>query len=173
MRVARNGSDALVEVRDRGSGMTPDELAQAFGQQVARRIEELESLPAAEREERANAVAEDLAEFEAELRTFFDAYAEGLLASGHTQASAAAAAALRARTEGGRSGWCGRGRAWRSQYRCPGWVPRNQPSSARTVRGGVVNWKAGSGTRQPGPYIASSSFSGRAGTGIGRPPSSH
>ena len=69
-----------------------DELAQAFGQQVARRIEELESLPAAEREERANAVAEDLAEFEAELRTFFDAYAEGLLASGHTQASAAAAA---------------------------------------------------------------------------------
>ena len=30
MRVGRNGSDALVEVRDRGSGMTSDQLAQAF-----------------------------------------------------------------------------------------------------------------------------------------------
>ena len=30
MRIGRHGSDALVEVRDRGSGMTPEQLAQAF-----------------------------------------------------------------------------------------------------------------------------------------------
>ena len=30
VRVGRNGSDALVEVRDRGPGMTPDQLAQVF-----------------------------------------------------------------------------------------------------------------------------------------------
>ena len=53
----------------------------------------------------------------------------------------------------------------------PGWVPRNQSLKARIVRSGVVNLNAGSGTRQPAPYVASSSFSGRAGTGIGRPSS--
>ena len=34
---------------------------------------------------------------------------------------------------------------------------------------GVAKWNAGSGTFQPGPYVASSSFSGRAGAGSVRP----
>ena len=48
-------------------------------------------------------------------------------------------------------------------------MPRNQPLSRRTVVRGVSKWKAGSGTFHPGPYVASSSFSGRAGAGSVRP----
>ncbi len=37
------------------------------------------------------------------------------------------------------------------------------------MRSLVVNWKAGSGTAQDGPYIASSNRSGTAGAGNGWP----
>ncbi len=47
--------------------------------------------------------------------------------------------------------------------------PRNHPFSRRTVVRGVSKWKAGSGTFHPGPYVASSSFSGLAGAGRVRP----
>ena len=44
-------------------------------------------------------------------------------------------------------------------------VPRNQPLSRRYVVRGVSKWYAGSGTRQPGPYVASRNSSVFAGAG--------